>query len=53
MEHLTTDLPKIESSSPEEIERKNRSRKRVFWTIVVIDVLLAGLVLFEILEMFL
>ena len=53
MEHLTTDLPKIEPSSPEEIERKNRSRKRVFWTIVVIDVLLAGLVLFEILEMLL
>ena len=53
MEHLTTDLPKVEPSSPEELERKNRSRKRIFWTIVVIDILLAGLVLFEILEMFL
>lgn len=53
MEHLTTDIPKIDPVTPEEKERLNRSRKRVFWTIVAIDIALAALVLFEILDMFL
>lgn len=53
MEHLTSDLPKVELLSKEEEERKARSRKRVFWTIVGINVVLAALVLYEILSMFL
>lgn len=52
MEHLTSDLPKIKEESPEERARKSLARKRIFWTVVGLDVVLALLILFSIIDMF-
>lgn len=52
MEHLTSELPKIKEETPEEEARHNLARKRVFWTLVGVDVLLVLLILFAIIDMF-
>ncbi len=51
MENTVNETTKQNDLTPEE-ERKNRSRKRIFWTIVGFDIALAILLLYVIVDMF-
>ncbi len=51
MGNAVNETPNSNALTPEE-ERKNRSRKRIFWTIVGFDIALAILLLYVIVDMF-
>jgi hypothetical protein len=47
-----TPTPTPSKTPLSEEERKNLSRKRIYWAIVIIDVCIAGLLLYEIIDLF-
>jgi type IV secretory pathway component VirB8 len=44
--------PEAQTSSPEEDGRKALSRKRIFWTIVIFDIVVAVILVYEIVSLF-
>lgn len=48
----TTDALAQETPDPKEEERKSISRKRIFWVVVALDVIVAILIFYEILSLF-
>jgi|GEM_PF-2664512 hypothetical protein len=44
--------PEVQASSPEDDNRKALSRKRIFWTIVIFDIVVAIILVYEIVSLF-
>ncbi len=44
--------PAVQAESPEEENRKALSRKRIFWAVVIVDIVIAIILTYEIVSLF-